>query len=84
MANRMIAPLYCDGCGAGLPINLRCEYCGLQHQKVQRYAGPEIPEQFQKRNNVVYDLHIGTYATATTFVTTCSTSYDGRFYYEEK
>jgi len=40
--DRMIVPLYCDGCGAPLKENLKCNYCGSLHERVKRYNGPEI------------------------------------------
>lgn len=44
MKDREYIPIVCSGCGAPLPTNLKCEYCGTRHERKQRYTGPDIPD----------------------------------------
>lgn len=43
MSDRLIVPMRCDACGAPLRA-LLCEYCGTEHERVERYIGPTVIE----------------------------------------
>lgn len=53
---RLIAPYLCECCGAPLNPNIKqCTYCQTYWNYVERYRGPEIPEQnLQPYNNSIF------------------------------
>lgn len=45
--DRLIAPLFCQQCGAPLTDGLTCRYCGTPHERVRQYEGPELYDRLQ-------------------------------------
>jgi hypothetical protein len=42
MTDNLYIPMRCDACGAPLPNDLVCKYCGTRHTISERYSGPQI------------------------------------------
>ena len=82
MSSREYVPMYCDGCGAPLPNNLRCEYCGTRHMKTQRYIGADIPEERLSDFDLSQSYLWGTASSMSTrhIIITSGTSTNGHQY----
>lgn len=44
MSERKMVPLCCGACGAPMPKSkVTCEYCRTEHEPIERYVGPDLP-----------------------------------------